>query len=215
HFAKRIWGKDPTLWKPNAAEQSEITDRLGWLAVSDAVEGSLPRLGGLRDDVRRARLTHCVLVGLGGSHPAPPGARAPFRGATGQPDLIVLDSTDPDTILAVERRIDLPRTLFIVASKSGGTIETLSHFTHFYKLMQDAVGDEAGKRFIAITDAGTKLDQMAQDAKFRAIFRNPADIGGRYSALSYFGLVSPATFGPDVARLLFCALTLRAGPAAR
>ncbi len=201
-FARRVWEKDQAFWKPNPAEQKEIADRLGWLTVADQMRGHLDRLNALRDDVRSAGFTNCVLLGMGGSSLAPEVLRATFGRASGQPDLIVLDSTDPAAILDVEARIELPKTLFIVASKSGGTIETLSHFKHFYQRMQQTAGDEAGKHFIAITDAGTKLDQMAQDAKFRDIFRNPEDIGGRYSALSFFGLVPASIIGVDVAKLL-------------
>lgn len=201
-FVRRVWEKDQALWKPNPAEQKEIADRLGWLTVADQMRGNLDRLNALRDDVRQAGFTSCVLLGMGGSSLAPEVLQATYGNAQGQPALIVLDSTDPATILAVESRIELPRTLFIVASKSGGTIETLSHFKYFYQRVQQAVGDDAGKHFIAITDPGTKLDQMAQDAKFRDIFRNPDDIGGRYSALSFFGLVPAAIIGVDVAKLL-------------
>ena len=201
-MAARIWEKDPTIWKPNPADQSEIVDRLGWLTVIEQMRESLPRLNALRDDVRSAGFTHTVLCGMGGSSLAPEVFQTSFGNSEGQPRLIVLDSTDPATILKVERSMDLTHTLFIVASKSGGTIETLSHFKYFHEKVQAAVGDEAGSHFIAITDPGTKLEQLARDLRFREIFQNPADIGGRYSALTYFGLVPAAIIGVDVARLL-------------
>jgi transaldolase / glucose-6-phosphate isomerase len=207
-FARRIWEKDPTLWKPNPAEQNEITNRLGWLTVAEQMYDVLPRLHDLREDARRAGFTHAVLLGMGGSSLAPEVLRRTFGVAVGQPDLLVLDSTDPQTILDVERTIELSRTLFIVASKSGGTIETLSHFKYFHAKLQDVVGDEAGAHFIAITDPGTKLDQLAREHNFRAIFRNPEDIGGRYSALSYFGLAPGALIGVDVEKLLDRAETM-------
>jgi transaldolase / glucose-6-phosphate isomerase len=208
-FARRVWTKDPTLWKPNPAEQNEITNRLGWLDVTEQMCDALPRLRDLRDDVRRNGFTHAVLFGMGGSSLAPEVLRETFGVAEGQPHLIVLDSTDPATILGVERSIDLAHTLFIVASKSGGTIETQSHFKYFHKKVAAQAGDKAGLQFIAITDAGTSLDKLAQDNHFRAIFRNPADIGGRYSALSYFGLVPAAIIGLDVEKLLDRADTMR------
>jgi transaldolase / glucose-6-phosphate isomerase len=208
-FARRVWTKDPTLWKPNPAEQNEITDRLGWLDVTEQMCDALPRLRDLRDDVRRNGFTHAVLFGMGGSSLAPEVLRETFGVADGQPQLIVLDSTDPATILGVERSIDLAHTLFIVASKSGGTIETLSHFKYFHAKVAAQAGDKAGSQFIAITDAGTSLDKLAQDNHFRAIFRNPADIGGRYSALSFFGLVPAAIIGLDVEKLLDRADTMR------
>jgi transaldolase / glucose-6-phosphate isomerase len=207
-FARRIWEKDPTLWKPNPAEQNEITNRLGWLTVAEQMYEVLPRLNDLGEDARRTGFTHAVLLGMGGSSLAPEVLRRTFGVAAGQPVLLVLDSTDPQTILDVERTIELSRTLFIVASKSGGTIETLSHFKYFHAKLRDVVGDEAGAHFIAITDPGTKLDQLAREHDFRAIFRNPDDIGGRYSALSYFGLAPGALIGVDVEKLLDRAETM-------
>ena len=201
-MAHRIWQKDPSVWKPDQAQQTEITDRLGWLTVIEQMSDALPRLNELRDDVKAAGITHAVLLGMGGSSLAPEVLQATFGNASGQPHLLVLDSTDPATLLHVERAVDLSHTLFIVASKSGGTIETLSHFKYFHEKMMAVAGDDAGQHFIAITDPGTKLEQLARDHGFRAIFPNPPDIGGRYSAMSFFGLVPAAIIGVDVARLL-------------
>lgn len=209
HFAQRVWEKDPALWKPNPSEQSEIVDRLGWLTVVDQMMDMLPQLHGLRDDVRSSGFTYAVLLGMGGSSLAPEVLRETFGSAPGQPELLVLDSTDPATILDFERQIDLPHTLFIVASKSGGTIETLSQYTYFREKLRAAGDDNVGQHFIAITDPGTKLDQLARDNGFRAIFRNPTDIGGRYSALSLFGLVPAAVLGIDVETLLTRAQTMQ------
>jgi transaldolase / glucose-6-phosphate isomerase len=200
--SSRIWEKDPSLWKPEGADQSEIVDRLGWLTVTDQMRESLPRLEKLRDDVRASGFTHVVLLGMGGSSLAPEVLRETFGSAAGSPALIVLDSTDPATILAVDKAIDLPYTLFIVASKSGGTIETLSQFKFFYAQVQGVSGDAAGSQFIAITDPGTSLARLAVDMKFRDTFLNPPDIGGRYSALSFFGLVPAAILGVDIGLLL-------------
>jgi transaldolase/glucose-6-phosphate isomerase len=207
-FAARVWRKDPTLWKPHPAQQGEIADRLGWLTVAEQMTDALHRLDDLRNDVRAAGFTHCVLLGMGGSSLAPEVLRETFGVARGQPDLLVLDSTDPATILSVEHVVNLAHTLFLVASKSGGTIETLSQFRYFYDKVRATAGERAGGQFIAITDAGTRLDQMAQNAHFRSDFRNPADIGGRYSALSYFGLVPAAVLGLDIPTLLDRAETM-------
>ncbi|HEX6543316.1 MAG TPA: transaldolase, partial [Ktedonobacterales bacterium] len=202
HFARRVWEKDPSLWKPDPSQQNEITDRLGWLTVMAEMRAELPRLAALRDELRADGTTHVVLLGMGGSSLAPEVLRETFAANNGGPRLHVLDSTDPATILRVLQMIDLPHTVFIVASKSGGTIETLSQFRYFHDKVANFAGDNAGAHFIAITDAGTKLDELASSLNFRAIFRNPADIGGRYSALSYFGLVPAAIIGVDVERLL-------------
>jgi transaldolase/glucose-6-phosphate isomerase len=201
-FARKVWAKDPAFWKPNPAEQSEITNRLGWLTVTAQMKDALPRLLDLRADVHTAGFTHAVLLGMGGSSLAPEVLDTTFGGAPGQPQLLVLDTTDPDTILAVERQIDLAHTLFIVASKSGGTLETLTQFRYFFAKVQGVDAQNAGSHFIAITDPSTKLEQLARDHGFRQVFRNPPDIGGRYSALSFFGLVPAAIIGVDVAMLL-------------
>jgi transaldolase/glucose-6-phosphate isomerase len=204
-FAEHVWKKDPAFWKPNPSEQQEITNRLGWLTVTDTMRDALPRLNDLRESLRADGVRDVVLLGMGGSSLAPEVLRETFGVGQGLPHLHVLDSTDPDTISAVERAIDLANSAFIVASKSGGTLETLSQYKYFYaKVSALAPGDaaRAGSHFIAITDAGTKLDALAQERKFRAIFRNPADIGGRYSALSFFGLVPAAIIGIDVEQLL-------------
>ena len=216
-FAERVWKKDPAFWKPNPSKQKEITNRLGWLTVTDTMRDALPRLRDLRESLRGDGVRDVVLLGMGGSSLAPEVLRETFGVGGGLPNLHVLDSTDPDTISAVERAIDLPHSVFIVASKSGGTLETLSQYKYFYaKVSALAPGDaaRAGAHFIAITDAGTKLDALAQERKFRAIFRNPADIGGRYSALSFFGMVPAAIIGIDVEKLLDRADAMRAACAA-
>jgi transaldolase len=201
HFAQQVWEKHPGFWKPNPTEQQGITNRLGWLTVADQMRDALPRLNALRDAVRAEGVTHVVLLGMGGSSLAPEVLDETFGEAAGQPKLFILDTTDPATIEAVESHIDLAHTLFLVASKSGGTLETLSQFKYFHAKTQ-ALGGEPGAHFIAITDPGTKLDALAQQMRFRDIYRNPDDIGGRYSALSFFGLVPAALIGVDVARLL-------------
>jgi glucose-6-phosphate isomerase/CheY-like chemotaxis protein len=202
----RIWEHDHTLWKP---EPTEITNRLGWLHIAGAMRENVQRLQALVQAVRQDGYTHVSLLGMGGSSLAPELFSKTFAGHGDAPslDLAVLDSTDPGAVLAHAERLDLGRTLFIVATKSGGTVETLSFFKFFYNRVAEAVGaDQVGTHFVAITDAGSKLDRLAARYGFRTIFLNDPHIGGRFSALSYFGLVAAALVGVDVPRLLERAL---------
>ncbi len=196
-WARRICEKDASLWNADPVAQKEIKDRLGWLGVADQMEDRLPHLEALRAELHGEGFTDAVLMGMGGSSLAPEVFRQTFGVATNSLDLHVLDTTDPAAITALERSIDLKRTVFIVASKSGTTLETLSHYRYFW---EKAGG--SGSQFIGITDPGTPLADEARARSFRQVFLNPADIGGRYSALSYFGLVPAALGGVDVARLL-------------
>ncbi len=192
---RRLWAKDSTLWTPDPAKRQEIHDRLGWLDVADKM---LEKAGELRDVAFLGRkFSDVVLLGMGGSSLCPDVLRNTFGAVKGHPKLHVLDTTDPATILGVRAKIKLPTTLFIVASKSGETTETLSHFAFFFDQTK-----KNGKQFAAITDPGTSLQKLAKDNGFRWIFSNPPDIGGRYSALSYFGLVPGALMGVNVAELL-------------
>jgi transaldolase / glucose-6-phosphate isomerase len=192
---RRLWAKDSTLWSADPSKRQEIHDRLGWLDVADKM---LERADEFRDLARQARkLSDVVLLGMGGSSLAPDVLRHTFPPVKGLPKLHVLDTTDPATILAVRSRINLARTLFIVASKSGETTETLSHFAYFFDQTK-----KNGKQFAAVTDPGTSLEKLAEDRGFRWVFSNPPDIGGRYSALSYFGMVPGALMGVDVVEML-------------
>lgn len=199
--ARRIWERDASLWKSDPAVQQEIRERLGWLTVAGAMQERLTEIESLVEAVRRDGYQYAVLLGMGGSSLCPEVLRLTFGVAPGYLDLFVLDTTDPDTIRAVEERIDLNKTLFIVASKSGETIETLSHFRYFWQRVSE-LGGHGGAHFIAITDPGTALERLAHDHHFRHVFANPPDIGGRYSALSFFGLVPGALIGLDLKRLL-------------
>jgi len=202
----RIWEHDHTVWKP---DPTEITNRLGWLHTVEAMLDNVACLEALADDVRAVGYTDALLLGMGGSSLAPEVFRKTFGVRDGYLDLTVLDSTDPAAVWAQAERLDLSRTLFIVATKSGGTVETLSFFKFFYNRVADALGvKEAGQHFIAITDPGSKLADLAQDYDFRATFLNDPNIGGRYSALSYFGLVPAALIGLDLETLLDRALTM-------
>ena len=193
---RRLWAKDSTLWTPDPAKRREIHDRLGWLDVADKMQ---EKAGELREMATAGRkLSDVVLLGMGGSSLCPDVLRNTFGPTVkGHPKLHVLDTTDPATILGVRSRIRLASTLFIVASKSGETTETLSHFAYFFDQTK-----KNGKQFAAITDPGTSLEKLAKDNGFRWVFSNPPDIGGRYSALSYFGLVPGALMGVNIPELL-------------
>ena len=201
--ARRIWDRDADLWKPgDAAHAKVIGNRLGWLDVIDTMRDELPRLIGLTAEVQQAGFRNCVLLGMGGSSLCPEVLRTSFGSAAGQPELHVLDTTDPAAIAQLTDRLEPRTTLFIVASKSGTTLETLSHLAHFWEWMTSAGILDAGQHFICITDPGSPLAGTALERKFRHLFENPADIGGRYSALSYFGLVPAAIIGIDVEAFL-------------
>ena len=184
---RRIWALDHTVWKP---DPTEIADRLGWLILPEKMSEHLDQLRDFAESC--AEFDRIVLLGMGGSSLAPEVLSTTYGGKP----LTALDTTHPEAVLAVEKSGDLRNTLFIVASKSGGTVETLSHFAYFFDKVRDA------SQFVAITDPGTPLEALARQRDFRRVFLNPADIGGRYSALSYFGLVPAALIGMDLDALL-------------
>jgi len=192
--AERVREGDATLWGPPGA--SEIGDRLGWLTSPERMLAETDELLAFADEVRDDGVTDVVLLGMGGSSLAPEVLRRSFGSAPGRPTLHVLDSTDAATVRAVQERIDPAKTLFLVSSKSGGTIEPLSLFAHFWSLAGD------GRRFAAITDPGTGLEKLAREHGFRRVFAGDPDIGGRYSALSPFGIVPAALVGVDIRGLL-------------
>jgi transaldolase/glucose-6-phosphate isomerase len=206
-LVSRIWAHDHTVWKP---EPTEITNRLGWLHIADAMSDQLYHLQALVEAVIVEEYSDVLVLGMGGSSLAPEVFSKVFGGQVANlPRLAVLDSTDPGAILAHSERLDPARTMFIVATKSGGTTETLSFFKYFYTWTAKALGAErAGEHFVAITDPGSKLADLAQRYSFRALFLNDPNIGGRYSALSFFGLVPAALVGVDVETLLERALTM-------
>jgi transaldolase / glucose-6-phosphate isomerase len=197
----RIWAHEHSVWKP---EPSEISNRLGWLKIAQAMREQVGQMQALAGAVRADGYTHVLLLGMGGSSLAPELFSETFAAtAKDALDLAVLDSTDPGAVLAQAERLDLAHTLFIVATKSGGTVETLSFFKYFYNRVLQALGAErAGEHFVAITDPGSKLVDIAERYQFRTTFLNDPNIGGRYSALSYFGLVPATLVGVDVPRLL-------------
>ena len=196
----RIWNYDYTLWRP---EPLDVSDRLGWLNVAEVMQNNVGCMEALARDVHDDGYTHLLLLGMGGSSLAPEVFRKTFGVGDGYLDLAVLDSTVPAAVLAYAQSLDLNKALFIIATKSGGTEETISFFKFFYNRVAEAVGvAEAGKHFIAITDLNSKLAELAQRYNFRHTFINDSNIGGRYSALSYFGLVPATLVGVDVKILL-------------
>ena len=201
----RIWRKDHTVWKPDPAE---IEDRLGWLTVPQLMRREIPALESFAREIREASYRHVVLLGMGGSSLGPEVLRCALGSAQGYPQLIVLDSTVPAVVQGVSDAIDPANTLFLVSSKSGSTIEPNCLYAYFRGLVDSACGQRAGDNFIAITDPGTVLERLASDAGFRRTFLNPTDIGGRYSVLSYFGLVPGALLGIDTRTLLERAETM-------
>lgn len=197
-FSERIWAKDPSLWKPEPEVQEKIQNRLGWLSITEPMVERTGEMTAFVRSVKAAGFTHAVLMGMGGSSLCPEVLRQTFGVKTGYPELHVLDSTDPATIRRVEKSITLRRTLFIVASKSGTTAEVQALYQYFSEKVRSIQGNTFGQNFIAITDPGTSLERLGRDKNFRRIFLNPPDIGGRYSALSYFGLIPAALIGIDL-----------------
>jgi transaldolase/glucose-6-phosphate isomerase len=214
---KRLWDGDPKLFTADPAHETSIKTRLGWLRSPALMQSKLAELAAFVADVRAAGFSDVVLLGMGGSSLAPEVLGQTFAGGKSGLRLHVLDNTDPAAVLAVDKAIEGKKTLFIVASKSGGTIEIQSFEKHFWqKTLAQHEGDvaRAGACFVAITDPATRLGQLAEEKKYRRVFVNPADIGGRYSALSYFGLVPGALAGADVAGLVASGLEMAAASAA-
>jgi transaldolase/glucose-6-phosphate isomerase len=191
---RRIWHKDESLW--GGPGVPEIGNRLGWLTIAERMMDQCGALEEFAEECKAAGLQDVVLCGMGGSSLAPEVIRQSFGTQEGWLELHVLDSTDPGAIKAVEDKLDLQRTLFLISSKSGGTIETLSQYRYFRSKVDN------GDNFVAITDPGSKLEELGKSDGFRHVFLNDPDIGGRYSALSYFGLVPAALMGVDVKALL-------------
>jgi transaldolase/glucose-6-phosphate isomerase len=207
-FSTRLWRKDASLWKDDPQDQQIIRNALGWLYVAEKMEENLRGLTEFVTEVKTAGFRHVVHMGMGGSSLAPLAFQRTFEAAKDGLGLTVLDTTDPATILSIEHQVSLDNTLFIVASKSGTTAEPLAFADYFYQRVKETKGDRAGENFVAITDAGTPLVELAQEKDYRRTFLNFADIGGRYSALSYFGLVPAALIGVNVPELLVRALRM-------
>src|ERR1051326_1369260 len=198
---ERIWKKDSTLWKNDDAHKKIIENALGWLTVPELLSKNASRVVAFAESVR-SDFDDVVVLGMGGSSLCSEVTRRVFGKRDGWPALSTLDSTVPDAVRALESRIKLERTLFIVASKSGTTTEPMMFHRYFYDRVKTVKGDRAGENFIAVTDPDTQLVKDAERDKFRHTFINMPDIGGRYSALSYFGMVPAALSGVDIVTLL-------------
>jgi len=199
--AKRIWRKDASLWKANEASHKQIRNSLGWLTLPDEMIGVAGELIEFAEMIAARGFRHVMVCGMGGSSLCPEVLARTFGRQQGFPELLVLDSTDPDVIARLRDQIDIDHCLFVIASKSGTTTEP----TVFYKYWYDEVGQRRsnpGENFIAITDPGSPLVDTAAELGFQRTFLNQADIGGRYSALSYFGMVPAALMGIDIRKLL-------------
>ena len=195
---QRVWSRDASVWT------SADEDRwLGWLAITDDQIAQLESLQKAAAEIKAEGFAHVLLLGMGGSSLCPEVLRLTFGRIPGYPELHILDSTDPAQIRSIEKRLDFARTLFIVSSKSGGTLEPNIFKQYFYERVKTLLGAaEAGRRFIAVTDPGSNMQRVAERDGFRKIFFGVPEIGGRYSALSAFGMVPAAIMGLDVARFL-------------
>lgn len=196
----RIWQKDHTVWQ---SDPTEISNRLGWLEGPANMLGKLGEIDGFVQQARQDGFKQALLLGMGGSSLAPEVFRLTFGAKEGFLNVQVLDSTDPDAVLQHSEALNVSSTLFIVSTKSGGTVETMSFFKYFYDVAKRKVGaDKCGAHFIAITDPGSSLSSQAEAFNFRKIFLNDPNIGGRFSVLSFFGLVPAALLGIDLQKLL-------------
>ena len=201
-LSRRIWRKDPSVWKAEESHQKIIRNSLGWLTVPGKMLAVTEEVIAFAEEVRHSTVfKHVMLCGMGGSSLCPEVLRQTFGPQKDHPELLVLDSTDPDVLADFATRIDLQRCLFVIASKSGTTTEPLVFYKYWYDQVRQKKTNP-GDSFVAITDPGTRMVEMATADQFRHIFLNPQDIGGRYSALSYFGLVPAALMGLDIKRLL-------------
>jgi len=195
---QRLWQKDASLWTD--ADEGKW---LGWLDITEQQIEDVDKLKQIAADIKKAAFKNALLLGMGGSSLCPEVLGMTFGNASGYPDLHVLDSTDPAQIKSIEAQVDLSSTICIVSSKSGGTLEPNIYKQYFFDRVKAKVGEkEVGNRFIAITDPGSKMQRIAEKDKFRKIFMGVPSIGGRYSALSNFGMVPAAIMGVDVLKFL-------------
>ncbi len=207
---RRIWARDAGLWSDEDAVRAAIENRLAWLTAPTAMREHVVELTDFADSVRLEGIADVVLLGMGGSSLAPEVLALTFGAAPGGPALTVLDTTDPGAIREVRARLTLPRTLFVVASKSGTTTEMLALYRYFRAEMERAGVEAPGRHFVAITDASTPLERLAAAGGFRRTFLNDPGIGGRFSALSHFGLVPAALVGIDTRTLVERAASMAA-----
>jgi transaldolase / glucose-6-phosphate isomerase len=195
---RRLWQGDASVW--TGADEGNW---LGWLGITEEQIAHIDALKNIAADIKKAKFKHALLLGMGGSSLCPEVLRMTFGKIKGSPELHVLDSTDPAQIKAIEKKVDLKSTICIVSSKSGSTLEPNIYKQYFFERVKAKVGDkEVGNRFIAVTDPGSKMQQVAETDKFRKIFAGVPSIGGRYSALSNFGMVPGAVMGLDLPKFL-------------
>jgi glucose-6-phosphate isomerase len=201
NVVERIWRHDASLWKSESAHQKIITNSLGWLTVAGEMLEVAGELRTFADEIASAGYQYAMVCGMGGSSLCPEVLRQTFGKQTNYPELLVLDSTDPDTVNSFNEQIDLERSLFLIASKSGTTTEPNAFLQYWWEVVCQ-VTDVPGQAFVTITDPGSQMADTAAADSFRRIFLNQPTIGGRYSALSYFGMVPAALMGLDVRELL-------------
>ena len=207
-FTRRLFAKDASIWKNDPKVSAAIKNRLGWLGVEDFMN-RIDEINDLVKNVLADKYSHAVLLGMGGSSLCPEVALQTFGTKKGYLKLYVLDNTSPEAVNHIETQIDLTKTLFIVASKSGSTIESTSFYKYFYHLYKKNKIENPGEHFIAITDNKTSLEEEARNKNFRYVFTNPGDYGGRYSALSFFGLVPMALIGINIKQILNSAYRMK------
>ncbi len=204
-YLSRLWERDTSLWSSKPEE--EITDRLGWLELPEKIDQEAAEISTFVNAVREDDIQNVILLGMGGSSLGPEMFSKIFGKKPGYPELVVLDSTHPAAVMAVENRIDIEQTLFLVSSKSGTTLETLSFFRYFWEKVTK-ITSQPGDHFAAITDPGSPLASLAEKKNFRSVFLAPPDIGGRFSAFSCFGLLPAALIGIDLEELKSQALSV-------
>ena len=201
---RRLWSHDASLWTSKSDEIEEVRNRLGWLDLPQSMEAVIGELQSFAAELREQDIHQAVLMAMGGSSLATDVLRRTLVGQDGM-EMIVLDSTDPEMVKAVEKAIDYKTTLFIVGSKSGGTVEPLRMLDAFWGRATDVLGSQAREHFVALTDPDSLLEKLALERKFRKVIATPPDVGGRYSALTPFGLFPAALLGLDLQGFLVAA----------
>ncbi|GAB3835682.1 glucose-6-phosphate isomerase [Hymenobacter jeollabukensis] len=202
NFTAGFWQKQADLWVQDAQAQAELRAFMGWLRVAETMQQAVPEINAFVQEVKAAGFTHVIVMGMGGSSMAPIVFEKSFPKSAEGLEMLVLDTTDPGTVQQIEKAVPLATTLCIVASKSGTTAEPLAFGDYFYDRIKAIKGDKAGENFVAITDPGSKFIATAESLGYRRVFLNFTEVGGRFSALSYFGLVPAALYGIDIEELL-------------
>src|SRR6266850_2298217 len=201
-FVPRLWKRDPTLWKPDASHREASAHRLGWLGSTGIMQGEARDLAAFAREAADDGITTAFLLGIGGAALVAEGLASIFGASESGLECVVLDTTDPSSILEAERLHDLHRAIFLLSSKSGTAVETLALQAHFTKRLDDLGVPGPGGRFVAVTDPGSPLEETARARGFRRVFLTPPDIGERYAALSFTGMVPAALLGVNLPRLL-------------